>query len=79
MNIFVQLCTQVEYLPSVVAGNCFGLIKEIVQGILGKQVEIPNYLKLLTNEQYTPNDTMHQYLDHFNMLKKAHLQSQQHQ
>ena len=54
-------------------------MKDMVQGIVGKQVEIPNYLKLRANELYSPNDTMQQYLEHFNMLKKAHLSSQQQQ
>jgi len=57
----------------VTAGNCYALLKEMVEGILGKSVEIPNYLKIRSSELYSPNDTMQQYLEHFNLLKKSHL------
>lgn len=73
-----SLFVQVEYRPSAVSSNCTGLFKEIMEGIIGKTVDIPNYIKLRGNELYTPNDTMKQYLEHFNMLKKAQMMPQQH-
>lgn len=51
-------------------------MKEFTQGILGQSVDIPNHIKQKCNGQYTPADTMHQYLELFNTLKRAQIQSQ---
>ncbi|XP_067947309.1 mediator of RNA polymerase II transcription subunit 20-like [Watersipora subatra] len=77
-NSVLGVLLEVEYLPSVMSSNCLSLLKEMVQGIVGRPVEIPNYLKLQANENYLPNHTMQQYLEQFNTLKKAHISSQGH-
>ena len=51
-------------------------MKEMLQGLLGRPVEIPTHLKLRPEDLYSPNDTMQQYLEMFNFLKKSHLPQQ---
>lgn len=51
-------------------------MKEMLQGLLGRQVDIPTHLKLKPEDLYSPNDTMQQYLEMFNNLKKSHLPHQ---
>ena len=76
MNTVILHSLQVEYLPSVQAKNCYSLMKEMLQGLLGRPVEIPTHLKLRPEDLYSPNDTMQQYLEMFNFLKKSHLPQQ---
>ena len=67
------ILVEVEYLPCQVAQSCWGLMIEFMQGFLGSVVtnQIPPYLKSKFNGKYSPVDTIHQYLEHFNVLRKG--------
>ena len=67
------ILVEVEYLPCQVAQSCWGLMIEFMQGFLGSVVtnQIPPYLKSKFNDKYSPVDTIHQYLEHFNVLRKG--------
>jgi mediator of RNA polymerase II transcription subunit 20 len=60
-------------LPCQVAQSCWGLMIEFMQGFLGSVVtsQVPPYLKSKFNDKYSPVDTIHQYLEHFNILRKG--------
>ena len=67
------LLVEVEYLPCQVVSLCWGLITEFMQGFLGSVVtnQIPPYLQNRYKAIYTPEDTIHQYLDYFNIFRKG--------
>ncbi|XP_045470400.1 mediator of RNA polymerase II transcription subunit 20 [Harmonia axyridis] len=69
---FKAVIVEVEYTPCVVAGLCWDLMKEFMQGILGPCVNNtpPPYLQNRMQELYTPIDTIHQYLDLFMICRK---------
>jgi len=75
------ILVEVEYLPCQVISSCWGLVTEFMQGFLGSVVsnQVPPYLKPKLNDNYTPVDTIHQYLEHFNVLRKGGNPNQLHQ
>ncbi|XP_075211909.1 mediator complex subunit 20 [Lycorma delicatula] len=70
---FKGILVEIEYRPCVVPANCWDLLREFLQGFLGCCVQNtpPQYLLNRMNEIYQPMDTIHQYLDHFSMYRKA--------
>ena len=70
---FKGILVEVEYLPCQVVQSCWGLMIEFMQGFLGSVVtnQVPPYLKSKFNDKYSPVDTIHQYLEQFNILRKA--------
>lgn len=70
---FKGILVEVEYRPCVVPGMCWELIREFMQGVLGSSVQSnpPPYLATRMQENYTPIDTIHQYLEHFTMFRKS--------
>lgn len=70
---FKGVLVEVEYRPCCVPANCWELIREFLQGFLGSCVPNapPNYLQARFNEIYQPIDTIHQYLEHFNLYRKT--------
>lgn len=64
---------EVEYLPCQVVQSCWGLMIEFMQGFLGSIVtnQVPLYLKSRFAENYSPVDTIHQYLEQFNVIRKG--------
>lgn len=54
-------------------GMCWELMREFLQGFLGSTVPSnpPPYLANRMQENYTPIDTIHQYLEHFMMFRKS--------
>ncbi|RZF34181.1 hypothetical protein LSTR_LSTR003591 [Laodelphax striatellus] len=70
---FKGILVEVEYRPCVVPANCWELLREFLQGFLGTCVQNipPQYLQNRMNDIYQPMDTIHQYLDHFTMYRKA--------
>ncbi|KAH9507929.1 mediator complex subunit Med20 [Bulinus truncatus] len=75
--IYFHLKKKVEYCPSVVASDCWNLMKELLQSLIGNIAESPPpTLKMKMDEVYTPAMTMLQYLDHFNNFRKAAAVSQ---
>lgn len=77
INGSVLCLFQVEYCPCVVANECWGLLKEFMHGFLGNICDTPpNHLKTKMDSVYKPADTIMQYLEHFNNLRKAAAQPQ---
>lgn len=67
------ILVEVEYLPCQVVASCWGLITEFMQGFLGSVVtnQIPPYLQSRYKSIYVPDDTIHQYLEYFNIYRKG--------
>lgn len=70
---FKGVLVEVEYRPCIVPGMCWELMREFLQGFLGSTVPSnpPPYLANRMQENYTPIDTIHQYLEHFMMFRKS--------
>lgn len=63
---------QVEYCPCVILNECWNMMKELLQSMVGNSAETPPpVLKHKPDTVYTPSDTILQYLDHFNNFRKA--------
>ncbi|KAI8771856.1 mediator of RNA polymerase II transcription subunit 20 [Biomphalaria glabrata] len=74
---FKGILVEVEYCPSVIASECWNLMKELLQSLIGNIAESPPpSLKMKMDEIYTPAMTMLQYLEHFNNFRKAAAVSQ---
>jgi len=74
---FKAIVAEIEYGPCIVPGNCWDLIKELGQTFVGPSIHQPQqHLMSRMNEIYTPVDTIHQYNDIFNQLKKVTSQQQ---
>jgi len=65
---------EIEYKPSVVANDCWDLMKELASSLWSPQLvwtEGTNqWMASRMNEMYSPIDTIHQYNHHFNQLRK---------
>lgn len=60
-----------EYSPCVLASDCWGLMKELLQTVVGNLADSPpSVLKMKMDELYTPAITMSQYLELFNNFRK---------
>jgi len=70
---FKGILVEVEYCPGLVPNTCWGLISEFMQGFLGSCVSSapPAYIKPKGNEMFTATDTIQQYLEQFNLFRKA--------
>ncbi|EEB15770.1 mediator complex subunit, putative [Pediculus humanus corporis] len=70
---FKGVLVEVEYRPCCIPANCWELLKEFLQGFLGSCVQSapPAYLQARINDLYQPIDTIHQYLEHFSLYRKA--------
>lgn len=68
---------QVEYCPCVVPGDCWNLTKEFIQSFLGPSVpELPSVFAAKPEGLFAPADcvdTMTQYLELFNKLRKLQI------
>lgn len=63
---------KVEYCPCVILNECWNMMKELLQSMVGNSAETPPpVLKHKPDTVYTPSDTILQYLDHFNNFRKA--------
>lgn len=73
LGVFVQ----VEYCPCVVPGDCWNLMKEFMQSFLGSSVpELPSVFAAKPEGLFAPADsidTMSQYLELFNKLRKLQI------
>ncbi|ESO91283.1 hypothetical protein LOTGIDRAFT_153713 [Lottia gigantea] len=68
---FKGILLEIEYCPCIIAGDCWGLLKEMASSIVGNVAEQqPNVIKNKLEHVYTTADTMCQYLEHFNNYKK---------
>lgn len=71
----VQFLLQIEYCPCSVANDCWNIMKEMAQSIVGNIADNPPpYLKSKPDPIYTPSDTVNQYLEHFNNFRKSVVQ-----
>jgi len=72
-GVFKGILVEVEYCPSVVPNTCWGVLQEFMQGFLGSCVgsTAPQHILNKGSETYTPVDTIHQYLQHFNIFRKT--------
>ncbi|XP_046542963.1 mediator of RNA polymerase II transcription subunit 20-like [Haliotis rubra] len=70
---FKGILVEVEYCPCVVPNDCWNLMKELLQSILGSSItdNPPSYLKSKMDILYSTTDTMSQYLEHFNNIRKS--------
>jgi len=68
---FKGILIEIEYQPCVVPASCFDLMKEFIQGFLGIFNSPPPYMQNKMNEIHTPIDTIYQYMEHFNNLRKV--------
>lgn len=67
----LSLCPQVEYGPCVVASDCWSLLLEFLQSFLGSHT--PGAPAVFGNRHdvvYGPADTMVQYMELFNKIRK---------
>ena len=74
----LRVWPQVEYCPCVVPGDCWNLMKEFMQSFLGPSVpELPSVFAAKPEGLFAPADsidTMTQYLELFNKLRKLQIQ-----
>ncbi|XP_023344346.1 mediator of RNA polymerase II transcription subunit 20 [Eurytemora carolleeae] len=66
------ILVEVDYLPGIIPGTCWGLLAEFMQGFLGSCVSVvpPAYIKSKATEAFSPVDTVQQYLEQFNLARK---------
>ena len=63
---------QVEYGPCLVPAECWGLMREFMQGFLGTVSDTPNnHFKSKMDGVYMPTDTVQQYLEYFTNFRKS--------
>ncbi|KAK7916677.1 hypothetical protein WMY93_012438 [Mugilogobius chulae] len=71
------ISVEVEYCPCVVPGDCWNLMKEFMQSFLGSNVpELPSVFTVKPEGLFAPSDcidTMTQYLELFNKLRKLQM------
>ncbi|XP_003745842.1 mediator of RNA polymerase II transcription subunit 20 [Galendromus occidentalis] len=66
------LLVECEYQPCAVTASCWELMRELMEPLLGLPLNQPvQYLALRMREIYTPVDTIQQYMEHFNALRKS--------
>lgn len=71
---FKAIVVEIEYGPCSVPGNCWELIKELGRGFIGDLIsKPPQHLLSRMNDMYGPEDTIHQYNDIFNVIRKQTL------
>lgn len=71
---FKEVVAEIEYGPCSVPSSCWDLIKELGQTFVGASIGQPHqHLLSRMNEFYTPIDTINQYNDIFNHIKKSTL------
>ena len=72
-GVFKGVLVEVEYCPGIVVNNCWGILHEFIQGLLGSCVNNlpPPYFNNRGGETFTPVDTIQQYLEHFNIFRKT--------
>ncbi|RWS20985.1 decarboxylase-like protein [Leptotrombidium deliense] len=72
---FRGILIEVEYGPCVVANYCWDLMREFMGSFIAAPRDPHQYLQAKMNEPFTPIDTIQQYNDHFNALRKANVAS----
>lgn len=68
---FKAVVAEIEYGPCSVPSKCWESMKELAQTFVGPTIENPHqHLLTRMNELYSPVDTIYQYNDIFNQIKK---------
>ncbi|XP_025937044.1 mediator of RNA polymerase II transcription subunit 20 isoform X4 [Apteryx rowi] len=63
--------THVEYCPCVIANDCWNLLIEFMQSFMGSHTPgIPSVFGTKHDSIYSPADTMVQYMELFNKIRK---------
>ncbi|ELU12343.1 hypothetical protein CAPTEDRAFT_220200 [Capitella teleta] len=70
---FKGVIVEVEYMPAVVVSECFGLMREFMFSFMPTSVidATTNHWKTKNDAIYAPQDTVLQYLEHFNNFRKS--------
>lgn len=68
---FKGILMEIEYLPCLVASQCWSLIQEFLEGITGIAVSMPPLPGKKSDSKFTPSDTISQYLEQFSKWKKT--------
>ncbi|NWU84214.1 MED20 polymerase, partial [Onychorhynchus coronatus] len=65
------ISVEVEYCPCVIANDCWNLLMEFMQSFMGSHVPgIPSVFGAKHDSVYSPGDTMVQYMELFNKIRK---------
>ncbi|XP_014790192.1 mediator of RNA polymerase II transcription subunit 20 [Octopus bimaculoides] len=65
------ILVEVEYYPCAIINDCWNLMKELIQSVMGNILDNPPAtLKNKLTSEYSPSDTVQQYLEHFNVFRK---------
>ena len=67
---FRGILIEVEYGPCVVPFYCWDLMKEFMGGFMIPPRDPATYLQGKMNDLFNPIDTIHQYNEHFNTLRR---------
>ncbi|RWS02407.1 decarboxylase-like protein [Dinothrombium tinctorium] len=68
---FRGILIEVEYGPCVIPNYCWDLMKEFMGGFMSSPRDPHQYLQGKMNDIFTPIDTIQQYNDHFNSIRKS--------
>ncbi|XP_062613050.1 mediator of RNA polymerase II transcription subunit 20-like [Saccostrea cucullata] len=69
---FRGILVEVEYCPCVIMNDCWNMMKELLQSLVGSAADAPpSILKHKPDTVYTPSDTILQYQEHFNNFRKT--------
>ncbi|KAF1432302.1 Mediator of RNA polymerase II transcription subunit 20, partial [Aptenodytes patagonicus] len=65
------ISVEVEYCPCVIANDCWNLLMEFMQSFMGNHTPgIPSVFGTKHDSIYSPADTMVQYMELFNKIRK---------
>ncbi|XP_007897695.1 mediator of RNA polymerase II transcription subunit 20 isoform X1 [Callorhinchus milii] len=65
------ISVEVEYCPSIVSNDCWNLMMEFMQSFMGSHTPgIPSVFTAKHDGIYTPTDTVIQYMELFNKIRK---------
>lgn len=66
---------EIEYTPCVFAKDCWNILQEIMQMILGDQTPsvLPLSMSARPNDVFTPEHTVQQYIEMFNNIRRTNM------
>ncbi|XP_061869275.1 mediator of RNA polymerase II transcription subunit 20 isoform X2 [Colius striatus] len=65
------ISVEVEYCPCVIANDCWNLLMEFMQSFMGSHAPgVPSVFSTKHDSVYGPADTMGQYMELFNKIRK---------
>jgi mediator of RNA polymerase II transcription subunit 20 len=74
----MHACLKLEYRPSVIASECWNLMRELMLSFMPASVvdATSTHFKNRSDAVFLPQDTVLQYLEHFNLFRKSMPQQQ---